>query len=209
MSAHTWKHLFTGSPTPRLEKLEIGFEIGFFNQITLSVPCFLQFMITSEKLGFESARTEFSDGLHVKDYPRGEAGAYALFITVRCRDLDWQVPSAAQVSVSLSQMFCAVEHLSLRLEGRSRLSEDHNGVDRTEWRELLRSFSNVKTFQIDNELVGELSLCLQLADGELPLELLPELQEITYPGSGDDGDAFTSFIDSRKNAGRTVTLVRP
>jgi hypothetical protein len=52
-----------------------------------------------------------------------------------------------------------------------------------------------------------LSHCLRLEDGELRLELLPELQELTYFGSRDIGDAFTSFIDSRQNAGRPVTLV--
>jgi hypothetical protein len=46
-----------------------------------------------------------------------------------------------------------------------------------------------------------------LEDGELPLELLPELQELRYFGSRDTGDAFTSFIDARQNAGRPVTLV--
>ena len=46
-------------------------------------------------------------------------------------------------------------------------------------------------------LVAELSRCLRPDDGELPgpLELLPELQELTYSGSGD---AFNSFIDNRK-----------
>ena len=52
------------------------------------------------------------------------------------------------------------------------------------------------------------SRCLGLEDGELSLELLPELQELTYSGSGDTGDAFTPFIDARQNAGRPVTLVR-
>ena len=50
------------------------------------------------------------------------------------------------------------------------------------------------------------SLCLRVEDGELPLELLPELQELTYSGSGDTGDAFTSFINARQNAGRPVSL---
>jgi hypothetical protein len=43
--------------------------------------------------------------------------------------------------------------------------------------------------------------------GELPLELLPELQELTYFGNRDTGGAFTSFIHARQNAGRPVTLV--
>jgi hypothetical protein len=65
----------------------------------------------------------------------------------------------------------------------------------------------VKTLEIDNGLVEDLSHCLQLENGELPLELLPELHELSYSRSGDTGDAFTSYIDARRNAGRPVTLV--
>jgi hypothetical protein len=90
----------------------------------------------------------------------------------------------------------------------SQSSEEHNDVDRLEWRNLLRSFSNVKTLRVQDGLVKELSRCLRLEDGELPLELLPELQELIYFESRDIGDAFTSFVDARQVAGRPVTLVR-
>jgi hypothetical protein len=64
----------------------------------------------------------------------------------------------------------------------------------------------VKSLRIDDGLVKELSRCLPSEDGEHPLELLPELQELTYIGSGSADDAFTSFIDMRQNAGRPVAL---
>jgi hypothetical protein len=114
----------------------------------------------------------------------------------------------AQIFDSLGQIFSTVEHLTLEHQDSS---EEHNGADRTQWRKLLRSFNNVKTLRIDDGLVKELSRSLRSDDGELPLrmELLPELQELTYSGSGDAGDApaFTSFINARQNAGRPVTLV--
>jgi hypothetical protein len=133
---------------------------------------------------------------------------YALSVAVICRHLDWQVSSAAQISNSLSPLFSAVEHLTLDHEVHSQSSEEHNQADRTECRRLLGSFRNVKTLRIDEGLVEELSRCLELDDGELPLELLPELQVLTYSGSGDTGNAFNSFIDARQVAGRPVTLVR-
>jgi hypothetical protein len=101
-----------------------------------------------------------------------------------------------------------VEHLTLEHEEHGRSSEEHNEVDRTEWRKLLMSFSNVKTLRIAKGLVGELSRCLKLEGGELPYGLLPELQELTYTGSGDTGDAFASFTDARQNAGCFVILDR-
>jgi hypothetical protein len=192
--------------SPRLEKLEIY----FFNQLTFSVPRLLQFMNTTENLRFDSAKFEFDEGqVFVSVYPLG-AEIHALFIYVFCWHPDWQVSSIAQISNTLSQMFSTVEHLTLGHKEHSQSSEEHNEVDRTEWRKILRSFSNVKTLRFDNGLVGELSRCLQLKDGELPLELLPELQELTchrHHVLYDTGDAFTSFIDARKNAGRPVTLV--
>ena len=190
--------------TPRLEKLQIV----FYNQLTFSVPRLLQFMNATDSLRFESAKFMFSkEQVAVVVYPRGEAEMYASSIWVCCWHLDWQVSSAAQISNALSQMFSAVEHLTFEHKEHSRSSEEHNEVDRIEWRKLLRSFRNVKTLHIAKGLVEEFSRCLQLEDGELPLELLPELQELRYSGSPNTRDPFTSFMDVRQNAGRPVTLV--
>ena len=63
------------------------------------------------------------------------------------------------------------------------------------------AISNVKTVRVDNGLVKERSRSLQPGDGELPLEIFSELQELTYSESGNTGDAFTSFIEARQNAG--------
>ena len=196
--------------TPLLEKLNVAFP----NQLTFSVPCLLELMNTTENLRFDIAEFGFfNERVLVKFHYRGETETeYAFFILILCWHLDWQVSSMAQISHSLSQMFSAVEHLTLQHEVHGRSSEEHNEVDRTEWRKLLGSFRNVKTLRIDNGLVKDLSLSLKLEGGELPLELLPELQELTYEltysGSGDTSDGFTSFIDARQNAGRPVTLIR-
>jgi hypothetical protein len=111
----------------------------------------------------------------------------------------------AQIFDSPSQTFSMVEHLTFKGEKYGRSYEE---VDCTEWHKLLRPFSNVKTLHVGDGLVGELSRCLRFDDGEHPLALLPELQELTYSGGGDTDDAFTSFIDTRQNTGRPVTLVR-
>ena len=190
--------------TPCLENLRIQ----LFKQLTFSVPRLLQFMNTTESLRFDNAVIVFKDKCIGVLLSFREADIYAFIVAVDCWQVDWQVSSAAQISNTLSQVFSAVEHLTLRHEVHSQSSEEHNDVDRTEWRNLLRSFSNVKTLRVEDGLVEELSRCLRLEDGELPLEMLPELQELTYPGSGDTVDAFTSLIDARRNAGRPVTLVR-
>ena len=48
---------------------------------------------------------------------------------------------------------------------------------------LNSSFGNVKTLHVGDGIVKDISRCLQSDDGELPLELLPELQSLRIPGA--------------------------
>ena len=140
-------------------------------------------------------------------YPHEEAEIYALFLSVKSCHLDWQVSSVAQVFDVLGPVFSAVEHLAFEHKVHSQTSEEHNEVDRSKWRKLLSLFGNVKTLRIAKGLVKELTGCLESDDGELPLEVLPELQQLTYSGSEDTSDAFTPLIDARQNAGVPLALV--
>jgi hypothetical protein len=190
--------------------LEI-FQISYLKQLTFSVPQLLQFMERTENPRFDRVKFEFfSERVYVGvNPPETNMPDDAFSINIDCWHLDWQVSSVAQIFNALSQIFPAVEHITLLAHGvHSRSSEEHNEVEPSEWRKLLRSFSNVKTLDIDDGLVNGLSRCLRLDDEEHPLELLPELQELTYSGGGNANDAFTSFVDARQNAGRPVTLIK-
>lgn len=195
---------------PRLQKLQIL----FFEQLTFSIPHLVQFMNTTENFRFGYGKLQFFDEyVDVEVYPREEGDSedeteiYGYHIRVHCWHLDWQVSSAAQILNSFGQIFSAVEHLTLVHEVHSQSSVEHDDVDRTEWHKLLKPFNNVKTLYIDDGLVKDLSHCLQLEDGEDPLELLPELQELTYSGDGGTDVGFISFIDARRSSGHPVTLV--
>jgi hypothetical protein len=190
---------------PRLEKLKLT----FFKQPRFSVPRLLEFINTTEKLRFDSANFKFSNHkVYVEVYPPEEDEIHALSIQVNCWPLELQVSSVAQIFHSLGQIFSTVKHLTLKHEADSRLYEELNEVDHTEWRKLLMPFSDVKTLFVDDAFVEELSRTLGQHDGEFPLELLPELEELTYSGSDDTGDLFTSFINARQSTGRPVTVVR-
>ena len=193
--------------TPILENLQIR----LFKQLTFSVPGLSPFINTTENLKLANAEVMMRDKqIHVAMFSReSDTVTYPFGVTVDCGHLDWQVSSLAQICNDLSPVLSTVEHLTLRHEVHGQSSEEQSDGDRVEWRKLLRSFSNVKTLRVEEGLVDELSRCLRLEDGELPLELLPELQELTYFGSPDSaGNAFTSLIDSRQNTGRPVTQVR-
>ena len=192
--------------TPRLE----NFEIWYHKQLTYCVTQLLQFVGRTENFRFDHAKFEF-DSEQVKvgvNPPETNMSMTAFSINVDCWHLDWQVSSVAQIFNALSQIFLEVEHLTLAHKVHSRSSEEHNEVDRIEWRKLLRSFPSVKALRIDDGLVKELSRCLQSENGEDPLELLPELQELTYSGSGNANDGYTSFIDARRYADCPITLIK-
>ena len=108
---------------------------------------------------------------------------------------------------SLGPVFSAAGHLHLLYQEHSQSSEVPDEVDRTQWHALFRSFSNVKTLLVAGGFERELSRFLRLDDGESPMQLFPELNELSVPPRADVGDAFASFIDARRNTHRPVTLV--
>jgi hypothetical protein len=192
---------------PLLEKLQLL----FFNQLRYSIPQLQRFMRTAGNLRLKTATlTVHKDYLYVKTYPHKGARMCTVSMLLGGRHLDWQVASAAQVFNTLNAVFSAVEHLTLEYASDriSISSEWNNEADRTQWRELLGSFGNVKTFFVDGELVGQLSCALQPCEGESPTELLPELQELSYFAIGPSHNAFTLFVDARQKVGRPVTVVR-
>ena len=195
--------------TPRLRKLDIW----FFKQLTFSVPCLQQFMNTDSNLRFDSAKFVFRRdkvlaGVYLREEIEvAEVKMIPLLIIVHCWHLDWQVSSVAQIFNSLGQIFSTVEHLTLVHGVHDQSSEEHNEVDPTEWRKLLRSFGKVKTLRVSG-LVGTVSRSLRLENGEVALELLPELQSLTLSSSGSN-IGFIPFLDARQNVGRPVTLVHP
>ena len=196
--------------TPRLERLRFWFVELVRNAIPIRLPNILpnllHFMNTVRHLKFDTAHFIFFRPQLVVGVNSREDSAGFVFSTavLYCWSLDIQVSYITEIFDSIGQIFSTVEDLAFEYE---EIHEDFHGFDRTEWRKLLRPFSNVKTLHIDEELVERVSHCLRPDDGENPLELLPALQELTFSGSCDIGDAFTSFIDARRNAGRPVTMV--
>jgi hypothetical protein len=161
---------------------------------------------TSETLSFNTVRLAFGNhSAELQAFQLGEGGRF-FKVWVMCRHLDWQVSSSAQILDTLQSTFSVVEKLTLTYEGHRQSSEWHNEVDRTQWRQLLRPFTNLKTLRLNNKLIGKLSASLQTEDGEPPLELLPSLKEVEYSGGDDVRVAFIPFIDERQVAGHPVNL---
>jgi len=189
--------------TPVLKTLNVY----FFNQLRFSVPCFLQFMMTTENLTFNSVRFLFHrEAVAVFAYPSLEDRLVNFNVEVACQHLDWQLSSVSQLFNTLSPLFSAVVDLTLDYREHTLSSEWHNQADRTQWRELLGSFRNVKTLRVHRGLVEDLSHSLRL-DGEPPLEVLPKLQELVCPPECIYDQSFNPFILEREIAGRPLYLI--
>jgi len=180
----------------------------FFNQLTFPLPHLQTFLSAAENIKLSSAKLIFWRNIvSVSVYPRKGARTYSLNMNVGCGHLDWQVASLAQILSVLRTALSTVEDITLESRGRNMSSEWREEADHTQWRDLLGSFGNVKTLRVRTGLVRKLARSLRSDDGESPVELLPELKELSYSPLCDI-NAFTSFIDARCIAGRPVTLVR-
>ena len=189
---------------PLLEKLRIY----FFNRMIYSIPHLREFMKTARNFQVKTATFRFlEDCLRVLAYPHMGANLHNFDMDLGGKHLDWQVVSAARVFHAVSTVFSAVEHLTLEYYTHGMSSEWNNEADRIHWRRLLASFVKVKNITVDGELVEQLSGALQPGEEELPTELLPELQKLSYSTRGASRNAFTQFIDSRQKAGSPVTVV--
>jgi hypothetical protein len=172
-----------------------------------SIPHLQQFMSTAGIFRPSNVRFTFLDRLYVKAL--GVTSCYFKMV-LGGRPRDWQVVSAAQVSHALTPVFAEVENLYLEFDATEYTSKFSNHeADRTWWREFLGSFGNVKTLHIDLDdvLFGPCSRALQPDEGESVMELLPELQKLTYDSSYTLPGAFTVFADARQKAGHPVTII--
>jgi hypothetical protein len=189
---------------PLLEK----FKVYFFEQHTHSIRLLHQFLSTVGNLRLNTTTLIFLDGyINVMAYPHKGARMYNLCVSLDGTSFDWQVTCTAQFCHILRTVFSAVEHLSLEYDRHFTSSFWNSEPDRRQWRKLLGSFGSVKTLHVAGELVGQLSRALQPGEGESATELLPELQDLSYPAISSSLDAFIPFINARRKAGCPVTIV--
>jgi hypothetical protein len=202
--------LLSRMSTPKLST----FHVQYFNQLMFSFPRLLPFMQTSENLGFHAVKLIFSpDSFHLESESDPQLGKwkYILNLQIRCRPFDWQVSSAVQILSTLSPILSIVVEKVALIVNRDQSSGRHDDVlvYHTEWRELFRLFNNVKALRVETnpEIIGRLSHSLRTEDGELPLELLPNLKELRYSQSYV-ADAFMPFTNERQAGGHPVRLVQ-
>ncbi|KAF8269990.1 hypothetical protein EI94DRAFT_1724039 [Lactarius quietus] len=189
--------------------LLVGLEIRLFNQIAFALP-HLSYLINTTEVFKPTGATKIIFGrdtvsvtpYHDKSRPYG--GSFHL--SVRCKQLDWQIDCEVQICSRLIPWLSGVERLVLTIyvDNMTLPAEWQNGeINGTTWQELLRLFVGVKELYIEYALLQELSRALLVDGVGSDLGFLPELQEIYAKEN-----LFTSFIYKRRFLGRPVQFRR-
>jgi hypothetical protein len=184
------------------------FHVQFFNLLTFSAPHLLSFMQTSVTFRFHAIKLTCSRNLiYLQGDPQPSSlGSFS--INLPCHHLVWHISSAIQILDVLFPVLSVAEQATLIVSSDSRHSGPNNYVDRTQWRRLLRPLGNVKLLRVVTDVGGYgLNYYLSTVDGEQPLDLLPNLEEVQVSHSGSyDENAFMSFIHEREAVGRPVRV---
>jgi hypothetical protein len=182
------------------------FRVDLFDQLPFAAPRFLQFLQTAENLRFTAVQVNFGR-VDISLHTVTQEWQTPWMLRIACRHLYSQVAFAVQFFGTPSPLLSVVEQVTFtHRELKQSYSEWHNNVDRRQWRDLLRPFTNAKTIHVQDNLVNKIFHSLPSDDGEPPLELLPNLEEVGYSGGSDARDAFTAFLNERQVAGHPVSL---
>ena len=180
--------------TPRLE----DFKITYFNRLDFQVPQLSQFFRRQEILNparLHTVHLEFSRGdtcikltstyQHPSRYSPPEGPN--LELQILSEGLDWQTSHLTQV---LRQCFVVpsdVDHLTIGDEF-SEPDED-DGMDDTEWLELLGLFTAAKSLAVSEKKAGYITHALDGATSDLVAEVLPALR-LLHIRTGDQSAAL-------------------
>jgi hypothetical protein len=189
---------------PLLEQLDIT----LFNQIAFALPHLSHLINSTEVLKLPAATVHFGyDEVSVAKTHHSSAGSDVgrFFLSVMCKQLDWQVDCAAQICNALIPMLSGVENFTLQCAIIFPIPTElqNDGIDSTTWHDLLRLFIGVKELHIYPGLLEELSRALQVDEVGLDPGFLPNLRSITATDN-----LFTSFVNTRRGTGRPVQFLK-
>ena len=183
--------------------------ITFFNQLIFDTPLLLHLISRTEIYKTsQSADIHFWDGSVEAVIYFPPAMSYGeIHLEISCRPSDWQLSSLAQVWSSALSPLLTLE----RLEIFDYQTHWQDGIEITQWLELLRPFISVKHLVLPKYLVRLLAPALQVIAEESLTEVLPVLERLSFQeqqplGPVKDSEAISKFIAARQLFGRPITV---
>jgi hypothetical protein len=205
---------------PRLNTLFIF----LFNQLIFETPQLVQFICRTDELNLKAPNR--ADLLFHDDFVKFSLFSQAhttncgrLEIVLESKVSEWQLSSVAQVCNSFLFPLSALENLSIYdSKSVSRFpfgSPWHQGMDSTQWLELLHPFNAMKNLYLSNGLVQHVLPALHSHDDEAGItEVLPALQNLLiedfdpYPPWVPVRKEIREFVDARVLYGHPMSVYR-
>jgi len=190
--------------TPHLKELSIE----FFMNLIFDIPQLHRFIGRTRRLRpLNPAQLQFSgDGIRIS---LGSSPT-RLKLEIICEEPDWQLSSVAQVCNAHFPLLSQVEQLDI-CETSSMKLAGKNEVDPSQWLELFRPFSSVRSLYVSVTLEPLVATALRELSGDRTTELLPALQNLSLDELGPSGparDAMEPFIAARQLSDRPVVVQR-
>jgi hypothetical protein len=184
------------------------FTITFYNRLIFEIPQLCQFigLVDALRSPTEAIVEPSQRVVLINLIRRGERRSFIgeLCIYISCRQLDWQLSSAAQLFSQLNPFLTGVRNLTIRKSSFSPTTEE-NDVDSAQWLELFVPFSNVQTVNVSEKFVPDVVQDLGMAtEGVLPALTLLHLHG--YRKSASVQEAAKLFVDARERSGHKINL---
>ena len=180
--------------TPQLEDMDIIFS----NQIDFDCPRLIQFLNYTPTLwACDKAHLQFYYSFARVVFPSGPRG---LWITISCREPDWQLSPLEQVCKSSFPPLSTVQDLYIE-HPYSQLVFKNDAIENTPWLPLLLPFTAVKNLYLSKEFAPGVATALQELVGSRITEVFASLQNIFVEGlepSGPFQENIGRFVAARQ-----------
>jgi hypothetical protein len=191
--------------TPQLRQLWTE----FFNDIHFDIPELIQFITLTFEAPIEAHVVFDSLDARVTLQRLGQAPS---FVDVRakilCRVPDWQLSSLAQICTSSSPFLSTTENLYINEHLQSQL-DWKDGIENTEWLELLLPFTAVKNLYLSKQFTPRIAPALQELTGGRSIEVLPILENLFLEGfqpSEPVHEGIGQFTSARQLSNRPIAI---
>jgi hypothetical protein len=191
--------------SPLLDRLEIR----LFHQLIFDTPQLIEFISRTPTLEVHhEAQVSFSELDVGVAFKNASSSGIRLTLIILCRQPEWQLSSMAQICASFSRSSIhMVEELYIRERSHSIL-EWQDDIEGSQWLELLRPFTGVKSLCLPKEFAPHITPCLQELVGGMTTEVLPALQtlwlEKRHPGPFEE--AIEKFVAARHLSNHPVAI---
>ena len=183
--------------------------IVLFHQLIFDISQFIQFTRrTTGSIAYNEVRMDFCQfDVRVVFLPQIGTFCKGPNLTIRCRVLEWQLSSLAQLCTSFSPSIYTVEHLYIY--SRSLRSQWQDDIENVQWLEVFHPFTALKNLYVSEKFVQGIVTALQALIEESLTDVLPALESVFLEGFQSSGlvqEAIGQFIAARQLSGHPVAV---